>query len=163
MKIIYKQSQIDKIANKSLFLIKKRILDGIDKTDTPFKPYSKNAFAMPIGSTTKGAVKKLGDGIKYFRTKTGTWIVVLGGYEALKKARSPEWDGKVNLTITGAMLRSMAITKQGQNSYTIGFTRAEEAQKMFWQIAKGRDGMGLSPNDLKELTPLLNEGFDIIE
>lgn len=142
--------------------MKARILSGKDKNDNDFKAYSYRPFAMPAGATTKGALKLLGANKQYFETKTGaTWVVIKGGYLALKKARSPEWDGTVNLTVTGAMLRSMAVMQRGVNMFKIGFTRSEEAQKMIWQIVKGRDGFGISPKDLESLKPLLSENLEI--
>jgi hypothetical protein len=164
MKITYSNAQLQKIANVSLLSIKKRILSGLDKDDKEFKQYSSKPFVMPAGATTKGALKKLGkDGVQYFNRNNATWVLIKGGYLALKKARAPEWSGKPDLTSTGAMLRSMAITKIENNSFTIGFTRSEEALKMYWNILRGRNPMGLSPSDLRGLTELLHNGLIINE
>ena len=163
MEVKYSQSQTQKIADKSVYLMKKRILAGLNKNDVPFKEYSAKPFAMPSGATTKGTLAKVDK--QFFKSKkTGNlWVVIKGGYLALKKARSPEGGDKVDLTVTGGMLRSLGVTKVSSGSFTIGFTRSEEAQKMYWQIAKGRDPIGLSPNDLKELTPLLQTGLEFYE
>lgn len=143
------------------FLIKMmraRTLAGFDKFHRAFKPYSTNKFARPAAGVTKRARKILVDNgqIHYFNTKAGSLWMVVDGYLALKKAiyQATDWNGNVNLALSGQMLRSMTVVESADNSVTIGFGRTEDALKAFWNIEKGRDFFGFTEDDLTSFAEL---------
>lgn len=151
-------------------LIQDRTADGLDKDGNSFIDYSTKDFAMPAAAATKRARKILvdNDSLRYFR-RDGydfSWIVVIGGYVAYKAAVYKQSGGsgdKVNLSLTGEMMRSMTVLETSDNRIVIGFDDAAMAQRMFYNIEKGRDPMGLSDVDLQdeELVELLGEGLEI--
>jgi hypothetical protein len=149
-----------RLGMKVVSLIKENTLAGFDKDGLAFKSYSTRPFAMPSGATTKRALGKLDKdgGLVWFK-KDGKaiWVVVLGGYLALKKARYPKGRGVPNLTATGAMMRSLGVLRVSDNKITIGFKRAEEAEKMLWNINKGRDPLGLPEDQWDEVVDKLND------
>ena len=151
-----------------LFLehIQDRTLKGLDKDNEPFKAYSTNKFVMPAAGVTKRAralLKKNGD-LVYFQTKGGEDWILVNGYLALKKAimAKTSYDGTVNLNLTGEMMRSFNVISVGNNSITLGFVDKNQADKAEWNIARGRDFLGLVfdgdlANDVR--TMLLNGGL----
>ena len=68
-------------------------------------------------------------------------------------------DEPVNLTVTGAMLRSVRVvrTEQGYGSgtVTIGFARDEEAQKASY-VQKRRVFLGVTPEERAELAKMVS-------
>lgn len=155
---------LQRIGLKVVELITLRTLEGKDYEDKPFKPYSTKPFAMPSGATTKSSLKVLGkDNFSYFRTKSGSlWIVVKGGYQALKKARmsGTDYTGGVNLSLSGAMLRGLKVISSSANLVKIGFSRSELAQRAYFNEAKGRKFLGISPKDLENLKPTILDGIN---
>ena len=150
-------------------IILDRTAEGFDANNKPFDDYSTRPFKMPSGAITKGNRKVLlKDGkLHYFKTKTGAlWVVIEGGYVALKKVmfRKTSYGGTVNLMATGKMLRAVKIvqvvnTKTG-GRIQIGFTRAEEAEKAKWNAEKGREFLGITDEELyndKQLDEILKE------
>ena len=148
---------LNEVGQYAVTLIVERTAKGIDATGNPFLPYSTNPFAMPASATTKAALQRLkAQGLlNYFTTKKGTlWVIVKGGYRALKQARYPQDSGTVNLWATGAMMRNLRVLRTDGDAVIIGFSRQEEMKKAFWnQNAKAnRKFMGLVKNEIAELT-----------
>lgn len=143
-------------ARQSVALIKERTLNGLDINDEPFKPYSTRPFKLPSGAVTKRARKLLlkEKKIQYFKRNGRLWMVVFGGYAALKKAiyKQTNYGGGVNLTLTFSMLRNLQIINIKRNEFIIGFKSREASQKAEWNIAKGRQFFGLSPKDVEFLS-----------
>jgi hypothetical protein len=144
-------------------LVLEQTAAGIDRHGQPFRPYSTRRLAVPAGSITKAAQARLGGALEYFTTaRTGAlWALVEGGYAALKAARYPQDGGAVNLHATGAMMRSMGVVAQDDNSVTIGFTRTEEAQKAGWNI-ETRDFLGLTDAHAAEVGEVLGAGVSLV-
>lgn len=140
-------------------LVVERTGEGIDRHGQPFRPYSTRPLAVPAGSITKAAQARLGGNLSLFTSaKTGAlWALVEGGYEALKAARYPQDGGAVNLHATGAMLRSMGVVDQDDESVTIGFSRTEEAEKAGWNV-ETRDFLGLTDAGGGEVGDVLGVG-----
>lgn len=138
--------------------------ENVDRYGKPFKPYSARPFAMPSGATTKRARAVLykDGGIQYFRSPASEklWIVVLGGYRALKDAEFAKAGGagNVNLSRTGSMLRSLTVTgvNAETGTITIGFSRVDAAQKAKWNIDKGRDFLGITDDELASSAEFVN-------
>jgi hypothetical protein len=154
--IVLKPDFIRKLGAQMVTLIVKRTQSGMDITDKKFKAYSTRPFAMPAGAINRRTLKALDqdEQITYFKTKIkSTWVIVEGGYATYKRylMKNATSSGGVNLTITGSMLRSMNVKSTGENSLIIGFNRTEEAEKAMWNINKGRNFFGLSPNDISKL------------
>lgn len=143
------------IANRFAYIIAKRTEDGLDKNGMPFKPYSTKPFKMPSGAATKKAKMNLlskGE-LKYFKTKGGKlWIVVTSGYLGYKMANytKTSFDGKPNLMMTGQMMAAFMPILFSDAGFSLGFSRPEEAQKMLWNIQKGRDILGMTDKDLQD-------------
>ena len=147
-------------------LVVERTLAGQDRHGQAFRPYSTRPLAIPAGSTTKGALKKLAqqeDGLFYFTSpKTGSlWVLIEGGYAALKAARYPKDEGAVNLSATGRMLRSLGVVAQDGDSVTIGFSRTEEAEKAGWNI-ETRDFLGLTDDQERTVADVLGAGVSVV-
>ena len=75
------------------------------------------------------------------------------------------YDGTVNMTLTGEMMRNFTVIETNDNSFTLGFTDTDMAQRAVYNQQKGRDFIGLSNADLNDLKflELISSGFDIIE
>lgn len=164
-----KASILQRIGTKLVTIIVKRTTEGKDRYGKPFTPYSKRPFAMPSGATTKRAIAllKKSKGVSWFTTATGAkWIVVHGGYAALKNAvfAKAGGAGAVNLTLTGKMLRSVNVIEvdSATNRVRIGFTRTEDAEKAYWNKERGRDFLGVLPEEIAkdaDLFALIVEGL----
>jgi hypothetical protein len=55
------------------------------------------------------------------------------------------------------MMRRLGVLRVSDNKITIGFKRAEEAEKMLWNINKGRDPLGLPEDQWDEVVDKLND------
>jgi phage gpG-like protein len=95
------------------------------------------------------------------------WAVIEGGYAAYKQAAYPG-DSGVNLSATGAMLRSLTILSVDEATLTvvIGFTRTDEAVKALYhdQLGAGksraiRHFMGLTDTEQTELGEMGADGI----
>lgn len=169
MKIIYNDNQINKIALHCLKLINDRTLKGIDKDGEPFKAYSNKPFKMPFSRGTKRALDDLikrGEA-QVIKQNGVVYVIVKTGYLGYKKAymQKTSYDGTVNMTLTGEMMRNFTVIETNDNSFTLGFTDTEMAQRAVYNQQKGRDFIGLSNADLNDLKflGLISNGFDIIE
>lgn len=165
MRFYFAGDDIKRIAAKSLQIIVERTLDGIDRFGRPFKPYSSKGFSMPYAAIPKRASKVLlkNGELKLFRRNKILFAFVSGGYVRLKSQINSKttYDGKPNLTLTGRMLESLKVVELGENYFKIGFTLPEQAQKAQWNAERGREFLGLSPNDLdnSELKQAFVEGL----
>jgi hypothetical protein len=167
MKIILKDTTLNRAGQRIVAIIKQRTLEGIDKDGNPFKPYSTRPFAMPAGAMTQRTRKSLyKDGkIQYFKRNGKLWVVVKDGYAGFKKVNNNKtaYDGTVNLSATGDMMRGITVLSASNNTITIGTTRTEAAKKLMWNIDKGRNPLGITASDLNDpvLIKILAEGVII--
>ena len=140
--------------------IRANTLKGLDRFGNAFKPYSSKPFAMPAGALKQKARLALGkDGVKWFRAASGSmWVVITGGYVALKSAQRPS-GADVNMSDTGGMLRSMTVVQaSATGGVVIGFSRPEMAELAYYHTVSGagpsrviRDFLGLPDNQIEEL------------
>lgn len=129
----------------------------------PLAPYSTTPVAVPAGSLTQRARSTLEGKLSYFRKPHGAlWVVVEGGYAALKAATYPG-DGIVNMTATGGMLRALTVVgvDSKANLIRIGFSRQEAAETAYWHVVSGagksktvRNWLGLTRGEMEELLTL---------
>jgi antitoxin component of RelBE/YafQ-DinJ toxin-antitoxin module len=168
MEISYSTAHLKRIGLHLVSLIRDRTAKGIDKDGLPFKSYSKNAFGMPYGATTKKAVKELvkqGKAIIFTSKNNKKWVLFKTGYLDYKKLlyKDTSYDGTVNLMLTGRMLGNLNVIRTENNQIIIGFSNTEMAERAKYNINRGRDFMGLAPNDLqdKRFKELLVEGLII--
>ena len=155
------QKYLLKLGKQMITLIQKRTQSGYDIEDKEFIPYSKKPFAMPVGAMTKRTLKALSlkrnkDEVVFFRKEgRALWVVIKGGYYRYKQFAKTNAAGysvdTVSLTMSGSMLRSLTVINASNNQIKIGFNNTAEASKAIWNIAKGRNFFGLSPNDIKKL------------
>jgi hypothetical protein len=148
-----------RIGLKFLAKIRENTLAGIDAHGKPMKGYSTRPFARPMGGIPKNVRLQLDkEGkITYYRKKgRATWVVIEGGYLALKSAWYED-GGKVNMTATGKMLRSMRVRLEG-DKIIIEFSREEEAEKAYWHNVSGagksrviREFLGLPDDQASEI------------
>ena len=136
-----------------LELIEESIANGVDAQGQSFKPYSAKPFARPAGGIPQRALTtlKASGGLEFFsRQGRALWIVIKGGYLALKKAINRGAGSQVDLTSSGLMLQSLALVRVDPNSLAIGFTNDEAALRAFYHTVSGagksrviRDFLGL--------------------
>ena len=111
---------------------------------------------------------KEGGGIR-IRTRLGYGVNVIGGNKAKLRPLSPNYieyrklfkglsgearAKKSNLTLTGSMLDSLAVTSVGSNSITIEPTGSDKfnvsnQNKAAWQQKQGRNFLSLSRQEIK--------------
>jgi hypothetical protein len=145
-------------------LIVERTQDGRDRDGAAFLPYSTRPLAVPSGSTTKTARKALERAglLQYFTTKRGTlWMLIEGGYAALKRARYPQDGDAVNLSASGAMLRGLGVVSQTADSVTLGFSRAELTERAAFNMGT-RDFLGLTAEDEAEIAAIVEAGLRVV-
>lgn len=58
-------------------------------------------------------------------------------YALFKAKRYPQQGGRVTMSATGAMLRSLAVLKVSDDTVTIGSDNTEDALKLLWHNATG--------------------------
>lgn len=155
------QKYLLKLGKQMITLIQKRTQSGYDIEDKEFIPYSKKPFAMPVGAINKGVLKKLmykknrNEVIFFNKNKDKLWVVIKGGYYRYKQFAKTNNSGysvdTVSLTMSGSMLRSLTVINASNNQIKIGFNNTDEANKAYWNIQKGRNFFGLSPNDIEKL------------
>ena len=146
--------------------IQERTQKGINREGKKFQPYSERPFALPAGaffapgwktSARKMYRQKMIDWFTEGKGETRRkWVVVKGGYKAMKSTRFPQDKGRVNLTLSGRMLNSIVIVEQKGDEITIGFTNKELAElALIHELGLGRNParpfMDLTPKEEKEL------------
>jgi hypothetical protein len=158
-----------RVGLKAATVIVDRTQAGQDADGKPFAPYSTRDLYIPAGATTKAARVKLDAQGKltyftYVRTRT-LWIVVEGGYAALKKARYPQDSGRVNLTASGAMLRGLRpvrVTRSEKGGEVVlGFSRDELAQRASYVEKQGRRFLGLTSAEQAALGEMIEGGVQV--
>lgn len=150
--------------------IVERTARGEDADGKPFAPYSTRPLAVPSASVSKrvrARLQKAEDGLYYFKSRrTGNlWMVIEGGYAAVKAARYPKDGGVVNLHATGAMMRALRVigvdaTVDGGGTVTVGFSRPEEAQKAYWN-SRTRRFLGLTDDEQAEAGRIAGDGVSV--
>lgn len=120
IKEIIGKALLVKVGQRSVFIIKKRVADGIFlKGSSPgADKYSTKPFAMPIGAVKKKKVlldilkgKHLDDTQIFTSKKSGKlWVVIKKGYKWLRE-QSGKNAGRVDLTWTREMMRSLQVLK----------------------------------------------------
>lgn len=149
-------------------LIVERTQEGQDAEGQAFRPYSTRDLALPVGAIPKRVLSRLKsqqDGLAYFTSRRGTlWTIIEGGYAAYKKAHYPQDSGLVNLTATGAMLRSLRVlsvrTNRRSGVVILGFSRESEAWKALWNSSK-RTFLGLPAPEREEVSRIAGEGATV--
>lgn len=147
--------------------IRANTLRGIGADGQPFAPYSTKPFARPAGGITKKAIATLkasGEITFFKREGKSTWVVIEGGYLALKKAMRPADGDTPNLTDKGSMLRALTVVSVTGDEIVIGFTRESESEKAFWHNVAGktlRKFLGLPDADLKEIIEEFGHDFQL--
>lgn len=134
---MFSQKSLKNIARFVIQKIHERTIAGIDADGEQFVPYSTTPFALPSGAVNLRTRALLKNDIKFFKKKGKLWIIILGGYKALKSAAYDQDGGTVNMTATGKMLTALAITNVGENSFTIGFNKADAANKAYYHNVAG--------------------------
>lgn len=152
-KFYFDAQGIKTLALKFISIIRARTLRGLDKQGNPFKPYSTKPLAIPSGAITKRAAKELvkSQEAAYFERNGKLWIVIQGGYKAAKAAmkKQTDWDGTVNLSLSGAMLKDLTpLTYDTEGNITIGFASTENAKKARYNRFYGREFLGLTDAEM---------------
>jgi hypothetical protein len=158
-----------RVGLKAATMIVDRTQAGQDADGKPFAPYSTRDLYIPAGATTKAARVKLDEQGKltyftYVRTRS-LWIIVQGGYAALKMARYPQDSRRVNLTASGAMLRGLrpvrvTRTEKG-GEVVLGFSRDELAQRASYVEKQGRRFLGLTSAEEAKLEGLVEGSVEV--
>lgn len=148
---------------RAITLITLHTQRGMDADGHPLAPYSTHPVAVPAGSLTQRARGTLEGKLTYFRKSHGAlWVVIEGGYAALKAATYPG-DRTVNMTATGGMLRALTVVgiDSKANLIRIGFSRQEAAETAYWHMVAGagksktiRNWLGLTRAEMDELLTL---------
>lgn len=135
--------------------IKDRTLKGLDKNEKQFKAYSTKPFSVPAATVPKYAlaILKKSKQLQYFVKNKTKYVVIKLGYLYYKKLlfSKTAYDGTVNLTLTGNMLRSFQLQNYSVKEITLGFTRPEAVKIYYFNILKGRDFLGITEKALYEL------------
>lgn len=170
MKFGFTSESLTKAGLRYMKIIQDRTLKGEDEKGRPFKAYSTKPAPYPFGKFPKRAfaiLKKENGKLVMFRNKSGVLMVTVpGGYAALKKAiyKQTNYDGTVNLTLTGEMLRDMTTLQPPDNkTIVIGFNDAWNAKKALMNAMRGRKFLGLTDKDKQDKIALnaLGEGLTL--
>lgn len=171
LKIFYTEEQLNRIGLHILRLIRQRTLRGIDKDGEAFKPYSDKALSLKYGWLTKWVVNDMikNKEAKMFKSKNGSlYVLIYDGYLAYKRrymSKSGGFNGVVNLTLTGGMLRGFNVLGTEDNHIILGWSDINLANRAKGNIERGRDFLGLSPADLQDriLQDLLANGIVVFQ
>ena len=157
---------MNKVGFYAISLIKERTGQGKDAKGADFKDYSRNPFAMPYGFLKKHKRKVddfVASGKMQIITRDGkqTWVVIKEGYSFYKEHFSRNYEGgKVNLKLSGEMLKAMTVTGSDGKSFTIGWVRPELAERAFYNEEKGREFLGLTDDDLNEIYEFIKDDIE---
>lgn len=180
MKIVFDAGALRRIGEWAVARIVERTQEGLDVEGRPFPPYSERPLSIPAGalwspgSRTAARRLKAQGQLRYWRNRrTGSlWVTIQGGYRAYKEARFPGQGGQVNLTLTGTMMRSLAVldveTSERGGVITIGFRQAEAAERAYWHEVTGagrsrvrRRFLGLTPGEMEELERAIVRAIEV--
>lgn len=111
---------------------------------------------MPAAAVPKYAIKKLQSAtrISYFKRNGILFATVKSGYAKYKMMlyAKTSYNGVVNLTLTGSMLRSFALLSAKANQIVLGFHRKQAAALYYYNVLKGRDMLGITRKNLIKIT-----------
>ncbi|MEM4626453.1 MAG: hypothetical protein QXF70_03455 [Candidatus Bilamarchaeaceae archaeon] len=137
---------------------------GFDQDGKPFEKYSSNPLKIPAGAFFAPGWKTTGKRLiknkeAAYRRKNGKyWVLVPGGYAKLKSSRFPQDGGRVNLHVTGNLLNSIDVIKNGDDYVVIGFNNKEAATKAIYHQIMGagkrkviRKFLGLPDNEIAKI------------
>lgn len=151
-------------------IIVERTQRGLDADGRPFKPYSTRPFALPYTPTaftrrTEVLLRRgPGGGLVIFTTRKGgsLWALIKGGYAAYKAARYPAYEGRANLTASGAMWRGFSVIRVDERAGTVrlGFSRAELAERAAFN-ERTRHWRGLTSDEKRVVASIAGEGLTI--
>lgn len=127
---------------------KRAFMDGKGADDKAHKPYSTRPIYISKKSDTAKRLKPKG-GIK---KKGGTFYP--GGYRQYK-VQSQKSSAKVNLTLSGRLLRSIRITKSAKFSAKVGMTGSAKVYGRL--VDKVRPFMGISRHDSKVIAAAFHD------
>lgn len=151
-------ASIDKVAQRYVEIIVERTTEkSLDKDGNPFKSYSTRTYAKPAGTITKRGAEELKrqGKLKYFKRNGKLWIVIIGGYAAEREAVMKNSAGdplKVTLIRTGNMWQNFGVVQidAANGFFRLGMIGAEQAEKLKYNIEKGRNPMGLTALELND-------------
>lgn len=143
---------------------------GIDSEGKPFKPYSTRPFSMPFGAftdfMTKSATSRFNkqnkDNYQIFTKSGKTWILIKGGYLALKTARFKTGESTVNLQVLGTgrggMLGSIQSKEISDTTALILFGNKRASKLAYYHNISGagkskviRKFLGLPKSDIEDI------------
>jgi len=168
MKLLLTRTDLQTIGTRVIGAIIDNTSKGIDRFGKPFRKYSIKPFAMPypayLNFSTKASIKrnKKNESVSYFKRDGALFVVIKGGYNALKKERFQTGDNTVNLQVRGArgggMLGELVTGDIKENSITVKFKTSETADLAYYHTVAGvgkskviRDFLGLPPSQLAEI------------
>lgn len=147
-KPLFSADEMRGVGSLTVALIQRRTQQGKDAFGRPFKPYS----VTPIYISKRGETGMRLSPKGGRTTPSGKSVHYLGGYRAYKAASTGS--GKVNLTLSGELLRGVHVTSASPEAVTIsvksGDIRRAEG------ISRTRPFVGLSEKDEQ----VVREEFD---
>jgi len=123
--------------------------------------YSTKPYAQPAGSLTEQVREDLpGDETSYFTTsEDALWLVVEGGYEAIRRAKGLPTD-HVDMTVTRGMLQGMRSQagrdSDGNLDMLVGYIDGASPQEAI-QLARYHNVEGAGKNEMKRVFVGLTE------
>lgn len=151
-------------------IIVERTQRGIGADGRALRPYSTRPFARPYTPEAFTRRTELllrrgpGGGLVIFTTRKGggLWALIRGGYAAYKAARYPAYEGRVNLTASGAMLRGLSVVRVDERAGTVrlGFSRAELAERAGYN-QRTRRFLGLTADERGIVARIAGEGLSV--
>ena len=146
MKLLLTRTDLQTIGTRVIGAIIDNTSKGIDRFGKPFRKYSIKPFAMPypayLNFSTKASIKrnKKNESVSYFKRDGALFVVIKGGYNALKKERFQTGDNTVNLQVRGArgggMLGELVTGDIKENSITVKFKTSEKTTAQYEYEAK---------------------------
>lgn len=166
---------LKRAGQRAVELIVERTLRGEDAGGKAFRPYSTKPFALPYNAETftrrtETNLLKVQETLNIFTTRQGgsLWAVVEGGYKAYKAARWPKGGETVNLSATGAMLRSLTVVRHAADAdggeVVVGFVRPEMAERAGYHMGRGRVErrfLGLTDGEGQDVASIIRDGITL--
>jgi len=144
-------------------MMKERAQEGdfLEGSSEGAESYSTKPYAQPAGSLTEQVREDLPDDeTSYFTTsEDALWLVVEGGYEAIRRAKGLPTD-HVDMTVTGGMLQGMR-SQSGRDSdgnldMLVGYIDGASPQEAI-QLARYHNVEGAGKNEMKRVFVGLTE------
>ena len=144
-------------------MMKERAREGdfLEGSSEGAESYSTKPYAQPAGSLTEQVREDLpGDETSYFTTsEDALWLVVEGGYEAIRRAKGLPTD-HVDMTVTGGMLQGMRSQagrdSDGNLDMLVGYIDGASPQEAI-QLARYHNVEGAGKNEMKRVFVRLTE------